>query len=180
MTAVREQFIVGCIPANLGGYHHIPVLLSIPVCPNVAQSSAPLYPSVAQSSAPSVSPAILPLSGSYCPCTPHLLWPDHPPTFTTAKLTSWFSKQKYCPTNDFCESIVECWPQWSTHLQGTLIGHQRAKHNPPTPPPKAIPTTQWGGKPRNSICHNIDQFCYVSCSWCDKSDFFTSLSFLGF
>ena len=160
MTAVREQFIVGCIPANLGGYHHIPVLLSIPVCPNVAQSSAPLYPSVAQSSAPSVSPAILPLSGSYCPCTPHLLWPDHPPTFTTAKLTSWFSKQKYCPTNDFCESIVECWPQWSTHLQGTLIGHQRATT-------KALSDSQWGRKPSNTICENI---FVQSCTICFRRD----------
>ena len=50
---------------------------------SVAQSN-PVWPSVSQSSPRSVSPAILHLSGSYCPCTPHLLWPDHPPTFTAA------------------------------------------------------------------------------------------------
>ena len=111
-----------------------------------------LYPKVSQRWGQSVSPAILSLSGSYCSRT----------SFDQVLPAQFcFSDSSFPFLFNFDGSIVEQWPrESSTHLRGTLIGHQRATT-------KALSDSQWGRKPSNTICENI---FVQSCTICFRRD----------
>ena len=111
-----------------------------------------LYPKVSQRWGQSVSPAILSLSGSYCSRT----------SFDQVLPAQFcFSDSTFPFLFNFDGSIVEQWPrESSTHLRGTLIGHQRATT-------KALSDSQWGRKPSNAICENI---FVQSCTICFRRD----------
>ena len=155
MTGRREQFIVEGIPANLGGQHSIQlsgVLESVPESSECISVLCLVYPKVSQRWGQSVSPAILSLSGSYCSRTSF----DH---VLTARFCFSFSSFPFL--FNFDGSIVERWPrESSTHLRGTLIGHQRATT-------KALSDSQWGRKPSNTICENS---FVQSCTICFRRD----------
>ena len=122
------------------------------VCSRVYHSAVPFVSQSIPNGRKSVSPAILSLSGSYCSRT----------SFDQVLPAQFcFSDSVFPFLFNFDGSIVERWPrESSTHLRGTLIGHQRATT-------KALSDSQWGRKPSNTICENI---FVQSCTICFRRD----------